>query len=97
MKTVPIDASLRKIVSVQRNNLQRKSLLKNLNGGGHWGDFSHKMIIPGGMNFKEKAYYNLTKSSRSNRNTNTSSIVKSIQKGVSKNEKQQSSKFRRKK
>lgn len=30
MKTVPIDASLRKIVSVQRNNLQRKSLLKNL-------------------------------------------------------------------
>ena len=29
MKTVPIDASLRKIVSVQRNNLQRKSLLKN--------------------------------------------------------------------
>ena len=32
MKTVPIDASLRKIVSVQRNNLQRKSLLKNLNG-----------------------------------------------------------------
>ena len=60
MKTLPIDASLRKIVSVQRNNLQRKSLLKNLNGGGHWGDFSHKMIIPGGMNFKEKAYYNLT-------------------------------------
>lgn len=39
MKTLPIDASLRKIVSVQRNNLQRKSILKNLNGGGALGGF----------------------------------------------------------
>lgn len=39
MKTLPIDASLRKIVSVQRNNLQRKSLLKNLNGWRSLGGF----------------------------------------------------------
>lgn len=39
MKTLSVEASLRKIVSIPRNNLQRKSILKNLNGGGALGGF----------------------------------------------------------
>lgn len=61
MKSLSITSNrLTSTTSTVRSSLQKSSLLKNLDSGGHWEDFSHKMIIPGGMTFKEKAYFNLT-------------------------------------
>ena len=52
-------STVRSIPKGSRNNLQRISPLKNLNGGSFSED-PITYVIHGGMSFKEKAYYNLT-------------------------------------